>query len=126
MKKSLTHLELCTRQSCLVCIYLSQGLAPSILTPVFLWYLPGCFLLAFLKGCCLSLSPEVFSLHLVPTIWEPPVLSKRVASSTSTLSWSCWIHFKLFFFSSVILLFSASFPSLVLAILLTFWAAHSM
>ena len=41
-----------------------------------LWYLPGCFPLAFLESCCLFLSSKLTSLHLVPTIWGPSVLPK--------------------------------------------------
>jgi len=33
-KEFVTHLELCTRQSCLAHTHLSQGLAPPILTPM--------------------------------------------------------------------------------------------
>ena len=72
-----------------------------ILTVVSLQYFPGCFLLAFLEGRYSSLFLEVTSLCLDPTTWNPSVLSKRVASSSSTLFWSCWRYSNvLFFFSS--------------------------
>ena len=66
--------------------YLSQGLAPPILASLSLQYLAGYFSLAFLEGWWSLLSSEETSLHLDPTIWDPSVLSKRVASSASTVT----------------------------------------
>jgi len=112
-----THIEKCTRQSYLVLTHLSQGLVSSIFTTAPLWYFPGYFLLAFLEGCCPSLSPAVMSLCLDPMTWDPSALSNRVASSSNTLSWSCWrysIILLFFFFSSAtpyLLAFSQAFSS---------------
>ena len=121
-KKVVTHLEWCTRQSCLVLTYLLQGLASPILTMVLSQYFSICFSLAFLKGYCPSLSLEVTSLHLDLMIWNLSVLSNRIVSSTIISSQSCWMYsnFFLFFFSSTILHLSASFFALAFASLLAF------
>ena len=62
----ITYLEGCTRQSCPVLTYLSQGLAPPIFTAAPLWYFSGYFPLAFLKGHCPFLSLAATSLLLDP------------------------------------------------------------
>ena len=120
----ITHLEGCTRQSCPAHTHLSQGLEPSILTVASPQYLS----LAFLEGCCLSLSLAVTSLHLDPTTWDPSAPSNRVASSSSTLSRSRWrysiVLFFFFFFSTTFCL-SASSLALAFAFLLAFWATRS-
>ena len=115
----ITHLEGYTRQSCPALIYLSQGLTPSIFTVVSPWYFPSCFPLAFLEGCCTSLSPVATSLRLDPITWDPSAPSNRAVSSSSTLSWSYWIYSN-FFFSFAILCFLASFLALASTSLLAF------
>ena len=123
-----TYFEGCTRQSCLAHTHLSQGLKPSIFTAAPLRYFSSCFLLAFLEGHCLSLSLVATSLHLDPAIWDPSAPSNRMASSSSTLSWSHWRYsIVLLFLSSfsATLCLSASFLALASTSLLAFWAIRS-
>ena len=125
-KEFVTHLELCTRQSCLAHTHLSQGLAPPILTPMSLWYLASYFSLAFLKGWQSLLSPRMTSLCLYSVIWDFSAPFKKTASSASTLSQSCWKYSNVFFFSSsAILLFLASSLTFASAFFLAFWATCS-
>ena len=91
-------------QSCLAHTHLSQRLELPILTAAPPQYFPGCFLLAFLEGCCLFSSPAVTSLCLDPVTWDPSALSNRAASSSSTSSQSCWRY-------SIVLLFLSSFSA---------------
>ena len=114
-----THLEECTRQSCMVLTHLSQRLAPPIFTAAPPWYFTGCFPLAFLEGRCLFSSPAATSLCLDPVIQDLSAPSKRVASSSSILSQSHQIYFN-FSFSSAILCFSASSLALASTLLLVF------
>ena len=123
-----THLELYTKQSCPAHTHLSQGLSSSILTPMSPQYLASCFSLAFLVVQYSLLSPRMTSLHLDLMIWDSSVPFKKVVSSTSTLSQSCWRYsnvFFFFFFFSAILLFSASSLTLASASFFAFWAACS-
>ena len=122
-----THLEWCTRQSCMVLTHLSQGLASPILTVASLWYFFCCLPLAFLKGYCPTLSPAVISLCLNPTTWDPSAPSNRAVSSSNTLSQSCWIYSNVLFFffsSSATLCLLASSLAFSYASLLAFWAAY--
>ena len=96
----ITYLKGCTKQSCLVLIYLSHGLASPIFTVAPPQYFSSCLSLAFLESCCPSSSPVVISLHLDPTIWDFSASSNRVASSSSTLSWSHWRYSNVLFFFS--------------------------
>ena len=84
-KKSLTHFELCTRQSCPAYTPLLHGLTPFILTVVFLQYFPGYFLLVFLKGYHTFLFSEITFLYLNSMAGELSALPKRAVSSTNTL-----------------------------------------
>ena len=90
-----THLEWYTRQFYMVLTYLSQGLAPLILTVVPLWYFSCCLLLVFLEGLCSFSSLAVTSLYL-----NPSAPFKRVVSSFSILSQSCWRYSNILFFFS--------------------------
>jgi len=85
-------------------------------------YFPSCFPLAFLEGHCLSSSLKVTSLCLDPITWNLSVLSNKAASSTSTLSRSCWRYsnYFFFFFSSASLYFLAFSFVLASASLLAF------
>ena len=69
------------------------GVSIPILTPMSLWYLAGCFPLAFLKGQWSLLSSGKTFLYL-----NLSVPSKRVVSSTSTSFQSCWRYSNAFFF----------------------------
>ena len=119
----ITYFERCTRQSCPVLTHLLQGLAPPIFTAAPLQYFSSYFSLAFLESCCPSSSPAVTFLCLNPMTWDPSAPFNRVASSSSTLSWSYWMYSNFFFFS-VIFCFLASSLALASASLLAFWAAH--
>ena len=83
-----------------------------------LWYFSGCFPLAFLGGCCFSLSLKLISLHLDPVIWDPSAPSKRAASFASTLFQSCQMYSNCFFFfsSSASLYFFSFLPYLNLCL----------
>ena len=113
-----THLEQYTRQSCLALTHLSQGLIPPILTVVTLQYFSCCLFLVFLKGYCPSSSLAAIFLYLDPTTQDLSALSNRVASLSSTSSWSYWRY-------STILLFLSSF-SAILCLSAFFWAFSSV
>ena len=92
------------------------------------WYFSGCFPLAFLEGRCPFLFLVVTSLHLNPATLDSLAPSNRMASSSSTLSWSYWkysIVLLFLSFSSTTLCLSASFQAFFSASLLAFWAACS-
>ena len=122
---SITYLDLYTRQSCLVCIYLLQGLTLPILTVVSLWYFSGCFSFVFLEGCYLILSSKemlVIFLHLDHMIQKTLVFSKKTIFLAITLFQSCFRysnHFS-FSFSSTNLHFLAFFFIFAFATFLAF------
>ena len=105
--------------------YLSQGLEPPILTAAPLQHLS----LAFLEGCCPSLSLVAISLCLDSVTWDSSAPSNRAASSSSTSSWSCWRYSTVLLFvssSSTTLYLSASSLALASAFLLAFQAICSV
>ena len=115
-------------KSCLVLTHLSQGLVPPIFAVAPPRYFSGCLPLAFLEGCCPSLSLAVTFLHLDPMTWNPSAPSNRAVSSSSTLSWSHWRYSIVLLFlssSSATLCLSASFQAFSSAFLLAFWATRS-
>ena len=127
-KLLITHLEGCTRQSCPALTYLSQGLVLPIFTMAPPQYFPGCFSLAFLEGHYPFSFPAATSLNLDPTIWDPSTSSNRVASFSSTLSWSHWRYsiVLLFLFSSSATLCLSAFSQVFSSTsLLAFWATCS-